>query len=195
MLSVTTYSREDDLVIALQEATKAVTSHGLFTEIVHFQGEGAAVRTVLDVASAYVHWLRRPVSVHLDLVAIEEQGDPSIRHDLVGVAMTTFDTSQQARYVIDAVDDRGFPVDSTWTVSVSGPDASTVTAEVLEADSGTASGKDELVVVAVHPGSATVTITNTVDPSIFGSDAVDVIPGGVATVSLGAPTIEEQPAP
>lgn len=109
--------------------------------------------------------------------------------------MTTFDTSQQARYVIDAVDDRGFPVDSTWTVSVSGPDASTVTAEVLEADSGTASGKDELVVVAVHPGSATVTITNTVDPSIFGSDAVDVIPGGVATVSLGAPTIEEQPAP
>jgi hypothetical protein len=192
---VTTYSREDDPVVALQEATKAITAHGLFAEIVHFQGEGAATQTVLRLASAYVQWLRRLVSVRLDLVAIEEQDDPSIRHDLVGVAMTTFDTSQQARYVIDAVDDRGFPVDSTWTVSVSGPDASTVTAEVLEAESGTASGKDELVVVAVHPGSATVTITNTVDPSIFGSDAVDVIPGGVATVSLGAPTIEEQPTP
>lgn len=106
--------------------------------------------------------------------------------------MTTFDTSQQARYVIDAVDDRGFPVDSTWTASAT-PDG-VVTATIVEAPD-TASGKDELVVAAVAPGSAVVTITNTVDTSIFGSDAVDVIPGGVATVSLGAPTIEEQPAP
>ena len=107
--------------------------------------------------------------------------------------MTTISDTQQARYVIDAADARGFPVDSTFTATVV-PDG-VVTATVLEATSGTASGKDELLVVAVAPGSAVVTITNTDNPAIFGSDAVDVTPGGVATVTLSPAAIEDQPTP
>lgn len=166
---------------------------GLFAEIAHTEGRTAAAQAVIDIAETYVHWLRRPMSVRLTLVAIEEQDDPSTHAFTVGAAMTTIDTSQQARYVIDAADDRGFPVDSTFTATSS--NEAIVTATVLEATSGTASGKDELLVVAVGPGSAVVTITNTENPAIFGSDAVDVVPGGVATVTLSAAVVEEQPTP
>jgi hypothetical protein len=191
--AVTTYSREDDLVVALQEATKVMAGE-LFAEIAHTQGRSAAAQAVIDIAQAYVRWLRRPVYVRLEFQGIEEQdGTPPTATTAEGAEVTTIDTSQQARYVIDAADDRGFPVDSTFTATAT-PDG-VVTATVIEATTGTASGKDELVVVAVAPGSAVVTITNTDNPAIFGSDAVDVVPGGVATVTLSAAVVEEQPAP
>ena len=108
--------------------------------------------------------------------------------------MTSIDTSQQARYVIDSADDRGFPVDAT--LEVTADPIGVVTATILEATSGTASGKDELLVVAVAPGSALVKVFDPAQPdTVFGSDSVDVVPGGVAAVVLSTPTIEEQPAP
>lgn len=109
--------------------------------------------------------------------------------------MTTIDTSQQARYVISAADDRGFPVDTTLEVEVT-QTGDFVTAAITEATAGTASGKDELLVVAVAPGSALVKVFDPANPdTLFGSDSVDVVAGGVATVVLESPTIEEQPAP
>ena len=109
--------------------------------------------------------------------------------------MTTMDTSQQARYTITANDDRGFPVDATFEVSAE--PAGVVTATITEAEAGTASGKDELVAVAVGVGSAVVKVFDPANPdTIFGSDSIDVVAGGVATVVLETPTIEEQtPAP
>jgi len=108
--------------------------------------------------------------------------------------MTTLDTSQLARYVISSADDRGFPVDATLTATSSDP--AVATAEIVEATTGTASGKDELVVTAVAPGSALVTVADPSNPDVFGSDSVDVVAGGVAAVVLETPTIEEQaPAP
>jgi hypothetical protein len=104
--------------------------------------------------------------------------------------VTTIDTSQQARYVISAADDRGFPVDTTLTATSS--DEAVATASITEATAGTASGKDELVVVAVAPGSALITVADPSNPLIFGSDNVDVAAGGVAAVVLETPTIEEQ---
>lgn len=189
---VTTYTREDDLVVALQQATIAVSADGLFAEIAQYQGISAAAKAVIDVAEAYVSWLRKPVSVRLELVAVAEQDDPGVPLP-VGEGMTTLSDTQQALYVIEAADARGFPVDSTFTATAT-PDG-VVTVSIAEATSGTASGKDELTVVAVAPGSAVVTITNTDNPAIFGSDSIDVTPGGVATVVLSAPTITEQPAP
>ena len=105
--------------------------------------------------------------------------------------MTTMDTSQQARYIISSADDRGFPVDATLEVSTT-PEG-VVTATITEATAGTASGKDELVAVAVGTGSAVVKVFDPANPdTVFGSDSIDVIAGGVATVVLGAPVIEEQ---
>lgn len=107
--------------------------------------------------------------------------------------MTTIDTSQQARYVISAADNRGFPVDTTLTATSS--DEAVATATITEATAGTASGKDELVVVAVAPGSALITVADPTNPLIFGSDNVDVAAGGVAAVVLEAPVVEEQTTP
>lgn len=109
--------------------------------------------------------------------------------------MTTLDTSQQARYVITANDDRGFPVDSTFEVSVDPTGVVEATITEATADGGTASGKDELVARAVGVGSAVVKVFDTANPdTIFGSDSIDVAPGGVATVTLENPTVEEQGA-
>lgn len=108
--------------------------------------------------------------------------------------MTTLDTSQQARYVISSADDRGFPVDATLQVAVA-PEG-VVTATITEATAGTASGKDELVAVAVGIGSAVVTVSDPANPdTIFGSDSIDVVAGGLAAVVLEPPVIEEQAAP
>ena len=73
---MTTYSREDDLVVALQEATK-VMDNGLFAEIAHTEGRTAAAQAVIDIAEMYVNWLRKPDQVRLTLVAIEEQDEPA----------------------------------------------------------------------------------------------------------------------
>jgi hypothetical protein len=103
------------------------------------------------------------------------------------------DTSQQLRYIIEAADDRGFAVDATLAVEVS--DTAVVSATILEATSGTASGKDELLVVALAPGSSLVKVFDPAQAdTVFGSDSIDVVPGGVAAVVLDAPVVEEQPA-
>lgn len=107
--------------------------------------------------------------------------------------MSSMDTSQQLRYVIGSADDRGFAVDATLAVEVTDP--AVVSATILEATDGTASGKDELLVVALAPGSSLVKVFDPANPDVFGSDSVDVVPGGVAAVVLEAPTTEEQPAP
>lgn len=103
--------------------------------------------------------------------------------------MTTIDSSQQARYVISSADDRGFPVDAALTATSSDP--SVATAEIIEATSGTASGKDELLVKFVGVGSTLVTVADSANPDIFGSDSIDAVAGGVAAVVLESPVIEE----
>jgi hypothetical protein len=193
---VTAYSREDDLVIALQQATAAVAAKR-FAELACVLGDVQAAIVVTQIADEFVKWLRRPRIVTLQLVAIEEQSAPGVALDPMPEGedgMTTIDTSQQARYVISSADDRGFPVDATLAVEAT--PAGVVEATIEEATSGTASGKDELVVKAVAPGSALVKVFDPAQAdTVFGSDSVDVVPGGVAAVVLEAPVVEEQPTP
>lgn len=185
------YSREDDLVIALQEASKIETANGRFDLVASVNGDVEAAKRVTQVADIYVAWLRKTKSIKLTLVRIEETDDPTVFTTPGGETVTTIDSSQQARYVIDAADDRGWAVDAT--LSVEATPAGIVEATILEATSGTASGKDELVVKAVAPGSALVTVFDPANAeTVFGSDSVDVVPGGVAAVVLSTPTIEEQ---
>jgi hypothetical protein len=81
MLStVTTYSREDDLVIALQQATAAV-AHGRFQELARVLGDVETARVVTQIADEYVAWLRRVRRISLQLVAIEEQTAPGVAID------------------------------------------------------------------------------------------------------------------
>ena len=193
-----TYTREDDLVIALQEATKSMTISGRFDQVECYNSDTEAANRTTAIADIYVAWLRKTKSVRLTLVALEEQtGEVVATFSEEGVQpVSTMDTSQQLRYIIEAADDRGFAVDATLAVTVSDP--AVVSATILEAAApeGTASGKDELLVVALAPGSSMVTVADPANPTVtFGSDSVDVVAGGVAAVVLSTPVVEEQPAP
>ncbi len=190
------YGKEDDLVIALREATKAITANGRFDQVAQINGDDAAAFLVTEVADIYVAWLRQVRSIKLALVAKEEQTSEVVAtFTQGGTSVSAMDTSQQLRYVIESADDRGFAVDTTLTVTVSDP--AVVSATILEATGpeGTASGKDELLVVAIAPGSAMVTVADPANAEVFGSDSVDVVAGGVAAVVLSTPVVEEQPAP
>lgn len=107
--------------------------------------------------------------------------------------MTDIDTSQRARYVINATDDRNFPVDATLGSRSS--DEAVVTTIIEEATLPTASGKDELVATfAGTLGTATVEIFDPANPDVvLGADVIVANPGGVASASLSAPVIEEIP--
>ena len=195
VVQVAVYGREDDLVLALKEATYALSSGDRFALIAQVDGDITAANRVTAIADVYVAWLRRVRSVKLSLVAVEEQTTGVVATFFAGggTPMSSMDTSQQLRYVIDAADDRGFAVDATFSVEVSDP--AVVSATILEATSGTASGKDELLVVAVAPGSSLVKVFDPANPdTVFGSDSVDVVPGAVAAVVLESPVVEEQPA-
>jgi len=189
------YTLQDDPAVALQAAATLYTQR--YQQVSCAVGEGEATVRVLETAEIFLAWLRRPVRLELELIQIEEQdtGAP-VASPPTGGTVTTIDTSQQVRYALTARDDRGFAVDATLAVKVE--PAGVVDAEILEATTGTASGKDELLVKAntTGPTSALVTVFDPAnETTIFGSDAVDVIAGGVATVVLESPQIEEQPAP
>jgi len=190
---------QDDPTVALQVAAQLYAASGRFKQVACVDGDAEALLRVVEAADFFVSWLRRPVRLEIELIQIEEQetgelvvGPPNPG----GNNVTTIDTSQQVRYALSAKDDRGFPVDATLQVKVE--PAGAVDAEILEATSGTASGRDELLVKAntTGPGSALVTVFDPAnETTIFGSDSVDVVAGGVATVVLESPQIEEQPEP
>lgn len=66
------FERSDDLVLALKYATELL-SHGRFDTLAECNGDIYAAETVTEVADVFVAWLRRPVSLTLTLVAVEEQ--------------------------------------------------------------------------------------------------------------------------
>lgn len=185
------FTRADDKVIALQEAVSLFGDR--YDLIAAVDGDAAAAMRVTAVADVFVAWLRELASIELELVAIEEIETGEVV-TTSGGSVTTLDSSQRARYVISAADDRGFPVDAT--LSATSSDEAVVTVEILEASTGTASGKDELVATFAGVGSALVTVFDPANPdTIFGSDNIDAVAGGVAAVVLETPTIEEVPTP
>jgi hypothetical protein len=165
---------------------------GRFQQLAEVLGDVMAAKRVTEVADVFVAWYRRPASVTLTLVSIRDQDTGEMLPIPPGGTVTTIDTNDIATYVIDAADARGFAVDASLAVTVTPEGA--VTAVINEATTGTASGKDELVVTAVAPGSALVKVFDPAqEDTVFGSDSVDVTPGAVATVVLGTPVITQQP--
>ena len=69
------FERSDDPILALQAATE-LFSHGRYNLIATVDGDETAAHRVTEVADVFVAWLRRPVSITLTLVSIEEQPAP-----------------------------------------------------------------------------------------------------------------------
>lgn len=174
------------------DAAVELFEHGRFQQLAEVLGDVAAAERVTEVADVFVTWLRRLDRITLTLVSIRDQDTGELTPIPPGGTVTTIDTNDVATYVIDSADSRGFAVDATLEVSVEG---TAVTAVINEATGATPteSGKDELVVTAVEPGSALVKVFDPANPdTVFGSDSVDVVAGGVATIVLGTPVITDQ---
>jgi len=199
---VAVYSREDDLVIALQEATRAMASNGLFKKIAEVNGHEDAAERVTEVADVYVAWLRRVKKATLTLVAIEEMDTGEVALTPEGnTEVTNIDTSQQARYSVTAKDDRGFAAD--YALAARAGDAEVVAVTYLNVgdEGNTSNGTDAEIdqVVAAFAGklgTSTVEVFDPADPTVvLAADTIVANPGAVAAAELGAAVIEEIPAP
>lgn len=192
--TVTTDPRAGDLTLALSQATQ-LYDNGRFDALAELVGEDEAAHRVTQTADVFVAWLRRIVSIDLQLVAIEEQntGAP-VPNPLEGnnPMAVTLDTSQQARFDINARDDRGFLNKASLDLQVTGD---FITAEIIETPDP--AQPNQLLVVATGTGAGATVVLDvpndeTVPPA---SEAFDVNPGGITTLALGTPVIEEQPVP
>jgi hypothetical protein len=201
---VTVYGREDDLVLALQEATKALASDGRFSLMAQVNGDIAAAKRVTEVADVFVAWLRRVKQARLMLVAIEEMntGEIASTPTTEGTTeVTNIDTSQQARYSVTAKDDRGFAAD--YALAARASDASVVAVTYLNVgdEGNTSNGTDAEVdqVVAAFAGTLGTSTVEVYDPAnpdvVLAADTIVANPGAVAAAELGAAVIEEIPAP
>jgi hypothetical protein len=205
---VAVYSREDDLVLALQQASQALASSGRFNLIGKADGDVAAAERVIQVADVYVAWLRRVEKVTLALVAIEDVATGTATSTPTGrTEVTDINTGQQARYSVAAKDARGFAGDYALAARASNTDVVTVTYLQVGDASNTSNGTTDpttgasteidqvLAVFNDALGTSTVEVFDPADPTVvLASDVIVANPGAVASASLGAATIEPIPA-
>lgn len=165
-----------------------------FAELADVLDDVEAAERVIEVANTFIVWFRKITGARLTLVAIEEIDTGTVvSTGSGGSGVTNIDTSQRARYVIDAQDDRNFPVDGTLGFRSS--DEAVVTTTIMEAP-GTESGKDEAVATFAGLGTATVELFDPANPTVvLAADVIVVNPGGVAAAQLGSPIVEEIPTP
>lgn len=197
------YGREDDLVLALKFANLALASDGRFGLIAQTcGGDQEAARRVTQVADVYLAWLRKVKHVNLTLVAIEEiETGEIVSTTTEGETVTNIDTSQQARYTVTAKDDRGFAAD--YALAARASDATVVSVTYLNigdegnTSNGTETETDQLVAAfAGATGTSTVEVFDPANPDVvLAADTIVANPGAVAAAELGAPVIEEIPAP
>jgi hypothetical protein len=137
-------------------------------------------------------WLRQreslyPVHIKVGDPTVAPQDDPSAgvpaTRTGADMAVTMTDTQQAVYPPAEAVDSRGFQVPSD-AITVTEDSGGAVVALTVGSD-GTAT------FVAVAPGSATGTWTDTEGQTF--ADSINVTAGPAVGVTVGAPTVEDQP--
>lgn len=178
---------QNDPTIALLAASRLMAP--CFCDVAGCTDAGAvaAARRVTLVADVFVRWLRRPVRIKFGPATVTEQDSGAVV-STAGGSMATIDTSQIVTWDVDPEDDRGFDV--TTPLEVTNSDDAVATVVYTPPDAG---ALGTIAATAVAPGSTLITVTATgSDPLVTGSLNVDVIPGGVAVLSFGAPVVTEQ---
>jgi hypothetical protein len=147
-------------------------------------GDEAVVRA----AGEFLHWLTaRAVTLRVGDPVISEQGHPARRIPLkrtgANMAVTMKDTDQATYPAPSESDSKGFPVTGD-VITIAEDSAGAVVSQVSNPDGS-------VTFVAVAPGSANVSWT---DGVLSFADAINVTAGDAATLVVGAPVIEPQPA-
>jgi len=153
--------------IALQAGPDTYTDLFRFAELVYRFADGSL-----------------PVALVVTRGLIREQ-DPTDPNALIpketGPVQIT--DTQQFAVSVEAVDSKGFPTADDFTASSSDETIATVT----EAEDGRT-----FTIVAGNPGSAVITIT---DGTLSATEAVDVVAGDTAKITIVEGPVAEQPAP
>lgn len=196
MLDLSAMDREGDPTFALGQAVQLLKECFCDRAGCTLAGAVDVARQVTAVADVFVAWLRRPVTLRLVLVAIEDVdtgepvADPLPRGESMAVELKI---GQRARYTIEARDARGFLNKEALDLTITNGDD--VTAEIVETEDPNT--PNELVVTAVEPGLGTVVTLDVPDDETVApaSDSYNVRAGDVATLVLGPPVIEDVPTP
>jgi hypothetical protein len=140
-----------------------------------------AYTELLKLASLTAQYLTTPwaIKIKVGLVVDQETGEP-INPQPTGAEMQ-LRTNEQVTYTITALDSKGYVVDTVdFSGEIDNGDVAAIT------DNG-----NTFLVVAGAPGSAVITFT---DGTLTATEALDVVPGDVATISVVAGAAEEQPS-
>jgi hypothetical protein len=135
---------------------------------------GGCTHEVLPEADKYAAWVVRRTPVRMKVTAgdVTEQQErkPMQIHDNEQFTLSVTESDAKGFPVIDAVE---------WTVD----NADVVSLQVSD-------DKQSCLVVAGNPGSAVVTIT---DGTLSATEAVDVVAGTAALISIQEGAVETQP--
>ena len=146
-------------------------------------------RAVVRTAGEFTQWLTaRAVSMTVGDPVITEESNPAVHVPLnrtgADMAVTMTDTQQATYPAPSEVDSKGYPVTGD-TIAIAESSGGAVVA-MTEPGDGT------VVFAAVAPGSVQVSWT---DGTLSFADTINVTAGPAATLTVGEPVIEEQPAP
>lgn len=138
---------------------------------------------LLDAADVFYGWLTSPVTLTLTAGPAVDQTTGQPTTTPTGVPQMQLHDNEQVDLTVDTRDAKGFetPADITWTSS----DETVVT--ITGADDG---DSKTATAVAGNPGSAVITVS---DGNLSATVAIDVVPAGTATISIGEGTPVEQP--
>ena len=136
--------------------------------------------TLLKLATLTAQYLTTPwaIKIRVGLVVDQKTGEP-INPQPTGVTMQ-LRTNEQVTYTITALDSKGYEVNTVdFSGEIDNGDVAAIT------DNG-----NTFLVVAGAPGSAIITFT---DGTLTATEALDVVPGDIATIRVVAGAAEEQP--
>jgi hypothetical protein len=167
--------------LRLEALSLAVAMYASQTD---FTGEA-----VLHAAGEFLEFATaRPVSLTVGRPVTASQANPGIRwpaHQTGDDMAVTMTDTQQCTYPAPSeTDSKGYPVTGD-TITVAESSGGTVVQMTQNADGTT-------TFVAVAPGSSQVSWT---DGTLSYADTINVTAGAAATLSVGQPVIENQPAP
>lgn len=145
----------------------------------------AAEDEIRATAETFAAWIYGTTTLRLSAGPITKQatGEPAGTPNPQGDAVQIHD-DEQFTLTVDTKDAKGFETadDISWLVD----DGTTVSLSVSE-DGRTCT------VVAGSPGSAVITVTdNSTTPALVATEAVDVVPGGTATITLTEGDVTKQ---
>jgi hypothetical protein len=145
-------------------------------------GAQIAIAAVRSTAEQLLPWIAGVTAIHLTTGPVVDQ----VTHLPTGTTITPggpvqIHDNEQFSLTADPVDSKGVPLADvlTWTV-----DNDSVATLSVSPDTHTCT------VVAGLPGSTIVTVS---DGMLSATEAVDVIPGGVATIRITEGPVEPQP--